>query len=115
MLNHTANDYTAQQQIDLARWLIAENTFSTNYVHAVMYRKQMQLNAELHEALENCEHLAAVNTELRERVTSVTEAYATLVGDAMNLADLKQHVPTAFRHSDPQWCAQAAAAMCRSA
>jgi hypothetical protein len=115
MLNDTANDYIAQQKIEMARWLIAENTFHTNYVRAAMHRKQMDLTAQLHEAQQNCEHLAAANTELQERVTAVTEAYATLFGDAMNLAELKQHASTAFHNSDPQWCAQAAAAMCRSA
>jgi hypothetical protein len=115
MLNDTANNYTAQQKIDLERWLIAENTFHTNSVHATMYRKQLELTAQLHEALENCEHLAAPNTELQERVTTVTEAYATLFGDGMNLAELNQHASTAFHNRDPRWCTQAAAVMCRSA
>jgi hypothetical protein len=68
MLNDTATGCSAQQKVDLARWLIAENTFYTNYVRAAMYRKEMELSARLHEAQQDCERLAAANTELQERV-----------------------------------------------
>jgi hypothetical protein len=114
MLGDIANRYTTQELINMAQWLIAENTHYTNYIHAAMYRKQMELVAQLHQTHEDNEHLASVNSELEERIATLTEAYATLFGDAMDLAEIKQHLPMPHM-SDPQWCAQAVAAMCRSA
>ncbi len=114
MLPDIANDHTTQDVIDLAQWLIAENAFYTNYIHSEMYRKQMELTAELREAQEHNEYLAAANTELQERTATLTEAYAVLFGDAMNLAEIKQNMPTPFHDTDPSWCAQVAAAICRS-
>jgi len=115
MLGDIANRYTTQELINMAQWLIAENTHYTNYIHAAMYRKQMELVAQLHQTHEDNDHLASVNSELEERIATLTEAYATLLGDAMDLAEIKQHMPMPFHMSDPQWCAQAVAAMCRSA
>jgi Mg2+ and Co2+ transporter CorA len=115
MLSGIASDYTKQDVIKLAQWLIAENACHTNHVHSAMYHKQKELTAELREAQERNEHLVAANDELQERVNSLTEAYATLIGDAMNLAELNEHMPTPFHNSDPKWCAQATAAMCRPA
>jgi len=114
MMGEAANDCTAQQLIDVAQWLIAEKTFHTNYIHASMYRKQMELTSQLCEAQKHSEHLAAANTELQERVATLTEAYAALFGEAMNLAEIKQYKPTTFHNSDPQWCARVVAAICRS-
>ncbi len=108
------NDQSTPEAISLAQWLIAESAFYTNYIHSAMYRRQMELTAELQEAQEHNERLAAANAELQERITNLTEAYATLFGDAMNLTEIKQHMPTPFHGDDPQWCAQAAAVMCRS-
>ncbi|BBU22222.1 hypothetical protein [Mycobacterium xenopi] len=73
----------------------------------------MALTAKLHQTQERNAHLVAANTEPQERINSIAEAYATLIGDAMNLAELKEHMPTPFHNNDPQWCAQAAA-VCRS-
>ncbi|ORV80861.1 hypothetical protein AWC11_27785 [Mycobacterium interjectum] len=115
MLSGIASDYTKQDVIKLAQWLIAENAYFTTYVHSAMYHKQEELTAHLREAQERNEHLAAANDELHERVNSLTEAYAMLIGDAMNLAELNENMPTPFHNSDPKWCAQAKAAMCRSA
>ncbi|GFG73503.1 hypothetical protein [Mycobacterium botniense] len=81
---------------------------------SAMDQKQRELIAELQAAHERNEHLMAVNDELRERLSSLTEAYATLIGDAMNLAEVKDHMPTLAANVDPQWCAQATAALCRS-
>jgi predicted nuclease with TOPRIM domain len=107
MLTGVPNDYTTQDVIKLAQWLIAQNTH-------LMYREQNELTAKLQESQERNEHLVTANNKLQERLNSLTEAYATLVGDAMNLAEVKEHMPTPFSDSDPTWCAQATAAMCRS-
>jgi hypothetical protein len=114
MLTGVPIDYTKQDVINLAQWLVAENAFYTNYIHAAMYQKQMELTAKLREVRDRNEQLVSANTELRERLDSLTEAYAALIGEAMNLAELKERMPTPFGDSDPQWCAQAAALMCRS-
>lgn len=106
--------YTRDDVINLAQWLIAEKTHYTNYIHSANYQKQMELTAKLHEAQDRNEHLAAANSELQERLDNLTEAYATLIGDAMNLAEAKDRMPTPFPNTDREWCAQAAAAMCRS-
>lgn len=114
MTSAVESDDSKQDVINLAQWLIAETTYYTNYIHAAMYQKQMELTAKLHDTQQSNEHLVAANTELQERINSITEAYATLIGDAMNLAELKEHMPTPFHNSDPRWCARAAAVMCRS-
>ena len=111
--NH--DTYTTNELINVAQWLFAENIYYANRFHAAMYRKQMELVAQLHETRQHTEHLAAANIELQERLATLTDAYATLFGDAMDLAEIKQHMPTPFPTSDPQWCAQAIATMCRSA
>ena len=67
MLSGIASDYTKQDVIKLAQWLIAENAYYTNYVHSAMDHKQKELTAKLREAQEPNEHLAAANDELHER------------------------------------------------
>ena len=81
--------YTSDDVVNLAQWLIAEKTPYTNYIHSGMYQKQMVLTAKLHEAQDRNEHLAVANSELHEHLDSLTEAYATLIGDAMSLAEVK--------------------------
>lgn len=110
-----AQGRTPQEVIDVAQWLIAENAFYTNYIHAGMYETQMKIVAELRAVQERNEQLTDANAELRERLTILTEAYGTLFGDKMSLAEFKQQTPAPFGDGDPAWCAQAAAAMCRSA
>ncbi len=105
---------TTDELINTAQWLIAENTYYTNYIHAAMYGKQMELVAQLHEAGEQNDRLAAANSELEERIATLTEAYAKLFGDAIDLAEIKRRGLTPAFMSDPRWCAQAVAAMCRS-
>jgi hypothetical protein len=39
-----------------------------------MYRQQIELVAQLHETRAGNEHLAAVNSELNERIASLSEA-----------------------------------------
>ncbi|POX97153.1 hypothetical protein C3469_24360 [Mycobacterium kansasii] len=68
--------------IDLAQWLIAENGYYTNCIHSAWYQNQTELTAKLHEAQERNERLATANTELQERLDSLTEADATLLGEA---------------------------------
>jgi hypothetical protein len=118
VLDDISNDDTSttDELINLAQWLFAENSYYANHFRAEMYRKHMELVAQLHEARQHTEHLAAANIELQERLATLTDAYATLFGDAMDLAEIRQHMPTALAMGgDPQWCAQALATMCRSA
>ncbi len=114
MTGDISNKDATDNLIDVARWLIAENAHHANHIHVGMRRKQMELVAQLHDAREHNERLSTANTALEERVAALTEAYATLVGDAFDLAELKQHLPMPFQAGDARWCAQAAAAMCRS-
>jgi predicted nuclease with TOPRIM domain len=58
-----------------------------------MYQKQMELTAELHEIQDRNEYLVAMNEALQARLDRLTEAYATLIGDSMNLAEVKEHLP----------------------
>lgn len=101
------DDYTRQDVINLAQWLIAENTH-------LMSRKQIELTARLQDAQERNDDLVSANNELQDRIKTLSEAYATLIGDAINLAEVKEHMPMPFPGSDPEWCAQGTAAMCRS-
>jgi predicted transcriptional regulator len=107
MPNSVPHEYGRQDVIDLAQWLIAEN------VHSV-HRQQMELAAKLQEAQDRNKDLVTANNELQERVSSLTEAYATLIGDGVSLAAVKEHLSTRLPNSDPTWCAQAAAVICRS-
>jgi hypothetical protein len=59
MLSPVESDYTTQDVINLAQWLIAENTYYTNYIHSAMYQTQVELTAKLHETQQRNEHLAA--------------------------------------------------------
>ncbi len=89
MPGETPDAYSTDEPINVAQWLIAENTHYTNYIHAAMYRKQMELVARLHQAREHNERLAAANAKLEERVAALTGARATLFGDA------QEHLRTA--------------------
>ncbi|TXI57972.1 hypothetical protein [Mycolicibacter arupensis] len=107
-------DFTKDDVVNPAQWLIAENGYYADYLGSAMYQKQMELTAELHQVRERNEHLTTENTQLRERLGRLTVAFVTLIGDAMRLANLDKHPSTPSRAPD-QRCTEAANARARRA
>jgi hypothetical protein len=50
MSDQIPHDYSKQDVIDLANWLMAENAYFNNWIHSAMYEKQTELIGQLHDA-----------------------------------------------------------------
>jgi hypothetical protein len=88
MSEQIPHDYSKQDVIDLANWLMAEDAYFNNWIHSAMYEKQTELTGQLHDAREWNDYLARVYSELQVRASDTSKANAMVPDIAMELAEI---------------------------
>ena len=97
MSDQIPHDYSKQDVIDLANWLMAENAYFNNWIHSAMYEKQTELIGQLHDAREWNDYLARVYSELQVRASDTSKANAMVLDIAMELAEIVKTLSRAPR------------------
>jgi hypothetical protein len=97
MSEQIPHDYSKQDVINLANWLMAEDAYFNNWIHSAMYEKQTELTGQLHDAREWNDYLARVYSELQVRASDTSKANAMVLDIAMELAEIVKTLSRAPR------------------
>ena len=97
MSEQIPHDYSKQDVINLANWLMAEDTYLNNWIHSAMYEKQTELIGQLDDAREWNDYLARVYSELQVRASDTSKANAMVLDIAMELAEIVKTLSRAPR------------------
>jgi hypothetical protein len=97
MSDQIPHDYSKQDVIDWANWLMAEDAYFNNWIRSAMYEKQTELIGQLDDAREWNDYLVRVYSELQVPASDTSKANAMVLDIAMELAEIVKTLSRAPR------------------